>query len=178
MSLERTKPMCDRKLGKGGRSWIVREPKPFVMPRGFNSLAVRTHHPPQASLAWSGSNVAAKRRQRVLTPCDRAPKLLTRRSPRRIGCGGNTEAPRLVGCQGTAGVEEQGIGTGWASQEPVRSPYSQSRTAVPGRRTGNIGTRRQEASSYLTERRRGLGLEPSGESISRWVWVRGCRSVL
>jgi hypothetical protein len=37
---------------KGGCSWIRPERKPFVMPRGFNALAVRTHHPPQASLAW------------------------------------------------------------------------------------------------------------------------------
>ena len=33
------------------------------------------------------------------------------------------------------------------------------------------------ALSYLPERRRGLGLEPSDESISRPVWVRGSRSV-
>ena len=35
------------KLGKGGRSWIVHERKPlFLMPRGFDSLAVKAHHQP------------------------------------------------------------------------------------------------------------------------------------
>ena len=147
------------------------------MPRGFNSLAVKVHHQPQASLAGRIARFVVKRRQRVLKPCDRAPKLLTRGSLRRMGYGGSTEAPREVGCRGSAGVKEQGKGTARASQEPVRSPYSQPRIAVPRRRTGNKGARRQAASSYLTERRRGLGLEPNGESISRWVRMRGSRSV-
>ena len=82
------------------------------MPRGFNSLAVKAHHPPHANLAWRIAISVVKRRQPVLKPCDRAPKLFCRWSLRRIGYGGSTEAPREVGCPGPAGVREQGEGQG------------------------------------------------------------------
>ena len=100
------------------------------------------------------------------------------REPSSYWVRGQYRSTEKVGCRGPAGVKEQGKGTEGASQEPVRSPYSQSGPTVSRRRTGNKGARRQAASSYLTERRRGLGLEPSDESISRWVRVRGSRSVL
>jgi hypothetical protein len=45
------------------------------MPRGFNSLAVKAHHQPQASLAGRIVRSVVKRRQRVLKPCDGAPRL-------------------------------------------------------------------------------------------------------
>jgi len=70
-----------------------------MMPRGFKSLAVKVHHQPQASLAGRIVRFAVKRRQRVLKPCDGAPKLLTRGSLRRIGYGGSTEAPRRWGVE-------------------------------------------------------------------------------
>ena len=148
------------------------------MPRGFHSLAVKAHHPPQASLACvPAARPARKRRQPVLKPCDRAPKLLCRWSLRRIGYGGSTEAPRKVGCRGPAGVREQGKGTGGASQEPGRSLYSQW-GSVLGRRTANPGARRQEATLVPVRANPRVPREPSDESISCWVGVKGSRSVL
>src|ERR1043165_6092015 len=93
------------------------------MPRGLNSLPGTAHHHPEASLACVVATVRVKRRQRVLKPCDGAPKFLCIHwSLRRIGSGGNTAAPKWCGASSPVGVRrEQGKGTGGAFQEPVRS---------------------------------------------------------
>ena len=154
------------------------------MPRGFNSLAVKAHHPPQASLAWQAARPVVKRRQQVLRPCAGAPKLLTRGSLRRIGYGGSTEAPRRWGAEVRPGSKSRAKAQNGHPRNPrLRGGRLCEVPVFPAENHGltasdrNPGARRQEASSYLTERRRGLGLEPRDESISHWVRVRGSRSV-
>lgn len=53
---------------------------------------------------------------------------------------GQHRSVEIVWRSGPAGVVEQGKGTGWASQEPVRSSRSQLRS-VPRRRTAEPGSR-------------------------------------
>src|SRR3972149_2656890 len=127
---------------------------------------------------------AVKRRQPVLTPCDRAPKLFvagafvvlaTGATPKhRVGGVWRSGRGQRAGHRHRRGIPGTPACAGAGS---VRSLYSQPTEPVSRRRTVNPGARRQEVLSYLTERRRGLGLEPSDESISRPVRVRGSRSV-
>jgi hypothetical protein len=55
---------------------------------GNQSRLVEPGPQPEASLAWGGEIRTAKRRQRVLMPCDGAPKLSLVESPRRTQCVG------------------------------------------------------------------------------------------
>lgn len=90
-------------------------------PRGFDSPVEEVSNQPQASLAWRAATYVLKRRQRVLKLCDRASTSFVRWGLHRVGCEGSISRPVTQGAGGPAGVYEQGKGTGWVVQEPVRS---------------------------------------------------------
>jgi hypothetical protein len=80
--------VCAKKLGKGG-SDVSNIMETFRRnPAGNQSRLVEPGPQPEASLAWGGEIRTAKRRQRVLMPCDGAPKLPLVESPRRTLCVG------------------------------------------------------------------------------------------
>src|SRR6266853_6843115 len=73
--------VCAKKLGKGG-SDVSSITETFRWnPAGNQSRLVEPGPQPEASLAWGGEIRTAKRRQRVLKPCDGAPKLPNRGEP-------------------------------------------------------------------------------------------------
>ena len=81
-------PACAKKLGKGG-SDVRSITETFRRnPAGNQSRLVEPGPQPEASLAWGGEIRTAKRRQRVLMPCDGAPKLPLVESPRGTLCVG------------------------------------------------------------------------------------------
>jgi hypothetical protein len=62
--------VCAKKLGEGG-SDVRSISETFLWnPAGKQSRLVERGPQPEASLAWGGVSRTAKRRQRVLMPCD------------------------------------------------------------------------------------------------------------
>jgi hypothetical protein len=77
-------------------------------PSGCESRLVERGRQPEASLASSGATQGAKRRQRVLMPCDGAPKLPLVESPRRTMRVG----PRRPAATAWQGRSRRGLRTG------------------------------------------------------------------
>src|SRR6266581_2685143 len=95
---------CAKKLGKGG-SDVRNISKTFRRnPAGNQSRLVEPGPQPEASLAWGGASRTAKRRQRVLMPCYRAPKLPLVESPRGTLCVGPCRPAAMWPCRGNVGL--------------------------------------------------------------------------
>ena len=88
---------------------------------------------PEASLAWWWATSTAKRRQRVPTPCDRAPKTFIAGATVVDTSGGRAEALQWLGALGPTGVQEQGAGTR-GSLGNLRDPATS--VVAAGRRPG------------------------------------------
>src|SRR4051794_26742772 len=84
-------------------------------------------------LRGAGATRAAKRRQRVGGPCDRAPKYFLAGADVVKGTEGRVAAPQWPGVRDPAGVREQGTSTR-VPQEPGRPRrlLGRSRPEVPG----------------------------------------------
>ena len=63
---------------------------------------------PEASLAWAGATLTAKRRQPVPRLCDRAPKSAPAGALVVDTCGGHVGAPQRPGAVGPTGAQEHG----------------------------------------------------------------------
>jgi hypothetical protein len=88
---------------------------------------------PEASLAWGGATLTAKRRQPVPRLCDRAPKSSLAGALVVDTSGGHVGAPRWPGAFGPTGVQEQGQETFRGAREPGRPCrlHSNSRMGIP-----------------------------------------------
>src|SRR6185312_3194925 len=98
------------------------------------SRPVELGQQPEASLAWGGETLTAKRRQPVPMPCDRAPKTVSLREPPSLTQAGAAPTRRNgLTCFGPTGVQEQGAGTR-GSLGNLRDPATSGVAA--GRRPG------------------------------------------
>ena len=90
----------------------TRTRKPFIATLRVNeSRPAELGQQPEASLAWGGVTLTAKRRQRVPMPCDRAPKYFLAGASVVDTSGGRADTPQWPGVFGPTGVQEQGVGT-------------------------------------------------------------------
>ncbi len=72
--------LCDRTSSR--KEDVTRTQKPFIATLRVNeSRPAELGQQPEANLAWGGVTLTAKRRQRVLMPCSRAPKYSSREPP-------------------------------------------------------------------------------------------------
>ena len=73
---------------------VTRTQKPFIATLRVNeSRPAKLGQQPEASLAWGGATLTAKRRQRVPMPCYRAPKYSSSGASVVDTCGGRADTP-------------------------------------------------------------------------------------
>lgn len=140
------------KLGKGGRD-VGNSSETFRRDlAGNQSRPGELGQHPEASFASCAAMPAAKRKQRVLRLCYRAPKLAHRGSPRRWPLRGPRRTTVMAWWGGPAGVQEQGIDTA-RSPRNLRGPAVSTSTTV-GWGLPNPKTPGPEPASGSWERRR------------------------